>query len=225
MFDKVGPTENLLSEIIVNLKKIGDFKMKRNVLLTLASLAAMAILFTSCAKLPEMEITNAKAAVEAAKAAEADRYVPAEYKALNDSLNVAMTEIENQKGKFSLFRSYKTATAQLNNVITLSDAVKENAGIRKEEVKAEAQQMLAEATTMVSEVNDLIAKAPKGKEGKEALEAIKGDLALVEASLAEVSTLINNGDYLTALDKVKAAVDKGNSLKVELEEVIAKTRR
>jgi len=194
-------------------------------MLTLASLFALAILFTSCAKPPEVEIANAKAAVEAAKAAEADRYSPAEYKALNDSLNVAMTEIENQKSKFALFRSYKNVTSKLNDVVVISETVKENAGIRKEEVKDEAQQMLAEATTMVSEVNDLIAKAPKGKEGKEALEAIKNDLALVEATLAEVSTLIENGDYLTALDKVKAATEKGNSLKSELQEVIAKTKR
>lgn len=191
-------------------------------MLTLASLAVLAFLFTSCAKLPEMEMTNAKAAVEAAKAAEADRYVPAEYRAVQDSLNVAMTEVENQKSKFALFRSYKKVTVKLNNVVTLANTVKENAGIKKEEVKNQAQQALAEATTLVAEVKDLIVKAPKGKEGKEALEAIQSDLALVEASLAEVSTLINNGDYLTALDKVKAANDKAASLKAELEEAIAK---
>lgn len=191
-------------------------------MLTLASLAVLAFLFTSCAKLPEMEMTNAKAAVEAAKAAEADRYVTAEYRAVQDSLNVAMTEVENQKSKFALFRSYKKVTVKLNNVVTLANTVKENAGIKKEEVKNQAQQALAEATTLVAEVKDLIVKAPKGKEGKEALEAIQSDLALVEASLAEVSTLINNGDYLTALDKVKAANDKAASLKAELEEAIAK---
>jgi hypothetical protein len=194
----------------------------KNVLFTIVALAGMALLFTSCAKLPEMEMTNAKAAVEAAKAAEADRYVPAEYRAVQDSLNTAMTEVENQKSKFVLFRSYKKVTVKLNNVITLAGTVKTNAGIKKEEVKNEAQQTLAAATTTVTEVKELILKAPKGKEGKEALEAIQSDLALVEASLAEVSTLINNGDYLTALDKVKAANDKANSLKTELQDAIAK---
>jgi hypothetical protein len=194
----------------------------KNVLFTIVALAGMAVLFTSCAKLPEMEMTNAKAAVEAAKAAEADRYVPAEYRAVQDSLNTAMTEVENQKSKFVLFRSYKKVTVKLNNVITLAGTVKTNAGIKKEQVKAEAQQTLATATATVAEVKELIAKAPKGKEGKEALEAIQSDLALVEASLAEVSTLINNGDYLTALDKVKAANDKVNSLKGELQDAIAK---
>jgi hypothetical protein len=196
--------------------------MKRNILLTIAALAGMTIMFTSCAKLPEAEMASAKAAVEAAKAAEADRYIPAEYRALNDSLNTALTEVENQKSKFVLFRSYKKVTAKLNNVVTLGNTVKENAGIRKEEVKNQAQQTLAEATTLVEEVKALILKAPKGKEGKEALEAIQGDLALVEASLAEVSTLLNNGDFLTALDKVKAANEKAGGLKAELEEVIAK---
>ncbi len=196
--------------------------MKRNVLFTLVALAGMALLFTSCAKVPEMEMANAKAAVEAAKAAEADRYVPAEYRAVQDSLNTAMTEVENQKSKFVLFRSYKKVTVKLNNVITQANTVKTNAGIRKEEVKNQAQQTLAEATATVAQVKDLIMKAPKGKEGKEALEAIQSDLALVEASLAEVSTLIGNGDYLTALDKVKAANEKAGSLKAELEEAIAK---
>lgn len=194
----------------------------KKVLFTIVAVAGMALLFTSCAKLPEMDMTNAKAAVEAAKAAEADRYVPAEYRAVQDSLNTAMTEVENQKSKFVLFRSYKKVTVKLNNVVTLAGTVKANAGIKKEEVKNEAQQTLATATTTVGEVKELILKAPKGKEGKEALEAIQSDLALVEASLAEVSTLINNGDYLTALDKVKAANDKANSLKSELEEAIAK---
>jgi len=196
--------------------------MKRNILLTIAALAGMTIMFTSCAKLPEAEMASAKAAVEAAKAAEADRYIPAEYRALNDSLNTALTEVENQKSKFVLFRSYKKVTAKLNNVVALGNTVKENAGIRKEEVKNQAQQTLAEATTLVEEVKALILKAPKGKEGKEALEAIQGDLALVEASMAEVATLLNNGDYLTALDKVKAANEKAGGLKAELEEVIAK---
>lgn len=196
--------------------------MKRNILLTIAALAGMTILFSSCAKLPEAEMAAAKASVEAAKAAEADRYIPQEYRALQDSLNTAMTEVETQKSKFVLFRSYKKVTLKLNNIVTQGGTVKENAAKRKEEVKNQAQQTLAEATTTVATVKELILKAPKGKEGKEALEAIQSDLALVEASLAEVSTLINNGDYLTALDKVKAANEKANSLKTELEEAIAR---
>ena len=82
--------------------------------------------------------------------------------------------------------------------------------------------MHAEATTLVTEVKDLIMKVPRGKESKGALEAIQNDLTLVEASLAEVSTLLNNGSSMTALEKAKAARDKAMSLKTELEEAIAR---
>lgn len=190
----------------------------------LASLGAIAILATSCAKAPQMEIDAAKAAVESAKAAEANRYTPAEFNAVQDSLNAAMTVVEEQNSKFALFRSYKNAKVQLENVAILAATVKENAGVRKEEVKNEVQTTLTETTTLIEEVKNLITKAPRGKEGKAALEAIQGDLAIVEASLTEVSTLVNNGDYLTAQDKVNAAKQKAESLKMELEEVINKVK-
>lgn len=199
--------------------------MKKNFLMLLAGLGAVAILATSCAKEPQMEIDAAKAAVEAAKAAEANRYIPAEFNALQDSLNTAMTMIEEQKSKFALFRSYKAPKAKLENVAALAATVKDNAGIRKEEVKNEVQNTLTEVTTLIEEVKNLITKAPRGKEGKAAIEAIQGDLAMVEASLAEVTTLVNNQDYLTAQDKVNAAKQKAESLKMELEEVIAKVRK
>lgn len=199
--------------------------MKKNLLKVAFAFAIAAMMFTSCAKAPEVEVTDAKAAIEAAKATEADRYVPADYKSMQDSLNVAMLEIENQNAKFALFRNYKKATATLAGVTTMAETVKTNAATRKEEVKNEAQQALAEVTALVNEVKELLTKAPKGKEGKEALEAIQGDVVLVESFLAEVSTLINNGDYLTAVDKVKAASEKATSLKTELEEAIAKTSK
>ncbi len=187
--------------------------------------AIAGLIFTSCAKAPEAELESAKAAVETAKAAEAELYVPTELKALQDSLNVAMLEIETQNAKFSLLRNYSKATASLIAVNGMSETVKLNAETRKEEVKTMAQQALAEATALVTEVKDLLVSAPKGKEGKEALEAIQGDVVLVESFLAEVSTLINSGDYLTAIDKVKAASDKAVVLKAELEQAIAKTQK
>ena len=190
-----------------------------------AGLGIMAILATGCAKAPQMEIDAAKAAVEAAKAAEANRYLPAEFNAVQDSLNAALAMVEEQNSKFALFRNYKAPKAKLESVVTVASNVKESTAIRKEEVKNEVQNSLTEANTLVEEVKQLIAKAPRGKEGKAAIEAIQGDLAIVEASLTEVSTLLNNGDYLTAQDKVNAAKQKAEDLKIELEEVIAKVRK
>jgi len=198
--------------------------MKKKLYLMLIGLGAIVMLTTSCAKLPQEELDAAKASVEAAQAVEANRYIPADFAALQDSLNKATTMIEEQKSKFSLFRSYKNAKALLLVVTQLGTEVKDKAIIRKEEVKNEVQAILTEATALVDGVKTLIKKAPRGKEGKAALEAIQSDLAGVEASLTEVNTLFANGDYLTADEKVKAAKQKLDSLKAELEEAIAKKK-
>jgi len=42
--------------------------------------------------------------------------------------------------------------------------------------------------------------------------------------MTEVNTLVTNGDYLTAQEKVNAAKQKLVSLKTELEEAIAKKK-
>lgn len=198
--------------------------MKRKFLVLLAGLGAIAILTTSCAKAPQMEIDNAKASVEAARSAGAEKYVTAEFNALQDSLNAAMTMVEEQKSKFALFRNYKAPKAKLGNVSALAETVKQNAEVRKEEVKAEVQQSITETNLLIEQVKNLITKAPRGKEGKAAIEAIKGDLAVVEDSMEEVNTLVSEGDFATAQDKVDAAKQKAESLKTELEEVIAKVR-
>jgi len=199
--------------------------MKRNLFMMLIGLSAIMVLTTSCAKLPQEDLDAATASVEAAKAAEAHRYLPAEFNALQDSMNKVNTMIEAQKSKFALFRSYKEVKTLLGTITTMGATLKEDAAVRKEEVKNEVQTALTETTTLIEEVKALITKAPRGKEGKAALEAIQTDLAGVEASLTEVSTLVNNGDYLTAQEKVNAAKTKTESLKAELEEAIAKTKR
>lgn len=191
----------------------------------LVGIGSIVMLTTSCAKLPQEELDAANAAMEAAKSVEANRYLAADFNAVQDSMNKAMTMIETQKSKFSLFRSYKDAKALLAEVTTMAGQLKEDAIVKKEEVKNEVQTALAEVKTLVDEVKTLITKAPRGKEGKAALEAIQTDLTGVEATLTEVETLVTNGDYLTASEKVNAAKEKATSLKTELEEAIAKTGR
>ena len=71
----------------------------------------------------------------------------------------------------------------------------------------------------------MLAKAPKGKEGKAAVEAIGKDLAGVEeVSTAVTAGLANNEDILGLSDKIKPAVEKAKSINTELTDVIAKAK-
>ena len=195
--------------------------MKNKVLLGLAIIAMVAVL-TSCGKKPQAEIDAATAAIEAAKTAEAAVYVPAEFAAVQDSLNAVMADITAKESK--LFKNFKGETAKLASVVTLANTVAANAATKKEEVKAEAANLMTAIKTVIEENGKLIPKLPRGKEGAAVIEQIKADAATVDTSVVEAQGLFDKGSFMDALNKIKAAKEKAEGLNTEVKEVLTKAR-
>jgi len=191
----------------------------------LSALVLMVVLATGCAKLPQAELDAATAALDSAKVVEANRYLADEFNALQDSLNAANVEIEAQKSKFFITRSYKAVTEKLVKITADVDGLKARTEERKIQVRTEVQDTLVVLNNLIVEVKGLLAKAPRGKEGKAALEAIQNDITVIEATVTEINTLITNGDYLTAQDKTNASKAKAEAIKEELTAAISKTKR
>ena len=196
--------------------------MKKNVVLSMLTLA-MVVLIASNAKVPQTENDAANAAVDSAKVAEAAVYVPEQLAQVEDSLKSALAEVETQKSK--LFSNYDDATKTLVYVAETAKAVKANSVARKEQLKQEIVATIAEVTALVAENKELIKKAPKGKEGKAALEAINAEMTVVETSVAECQTAYDGGQYVSTIDKIKAAKEKATSIKDELTAAIDKTKK
>jgi PBP1b-binding outer membrane lipoprotein LpoB len=193
--------------------------MKSKLMIAIAAMG-VAVLFSSCQKAPEAEVAAATAAIQEVKDAGADLYVPEAYQALVDSMKSANEKIEVAKAKW--FPNYTKAKELLAYVSTTATDVKAKSEARKVELKAETEAMIGEVKTLIADNTALIAKAPRGKEGREALEAIKADLAVAETTVTEVESLLANGDLIGSNDKIKAAKEKATSIKAELEEAIAK---
>ena len=187
----------------------------------LAALAMVAVL-SSCGKKPQVEIDAANAAIQAAQTAEASVYLPAEFAAVQDSLNAVMADITAQESK--LFKNFGTAKEKLASVVTLANQVASNAAVKKEEVKAEVANLLTGIKTVIEENGKLIPKLPRGKEGAEVIEQIKADVATVDASVVEAQGLFDKGSYMDALNKINAAKEKADSLNAEVKEVLTKAR-
>jgi hypothetical protein len=196
--------------------------MKNKILFSVLTLGLLVVLATGCQKAPQAQMDLAKAAVDSAKNVEAATYIPAEFNAIQDSLNMVMTNIETINSQSFWKRNYKPSVAQLDAIVVASNAAVTNAVAKKAEVKAKVETSLTEAAALLAEDKALILKAPKGKEGKAALEAIQQDLTVIEASIAEATALYNEGKYMAASDKITAAIEKANSIKVELTDAIAK---
>jgi len=214
----MNETENYIQKLNINKKMIHIMKKIFYVL----SIVAATVLFTSCAKPPQAEIDAAKAALEAAKTAQADLYVEADYLAVQDSLNAVLAEVEAQSSK--LFKSYGKAKEKLVVISTQATELVAKTEVRKEEIKTEVATAEAATLALIEENNALVAKAPKGKEGKEAIEAIKLDLTGISASVAEVPGLVASGDLLGAQTKINAAQQKATEINTELKTVLEKAK-
>lgn len=196
--------------------------MKNKLFLGLVAIMFVTVL-ASCDKIPQAEIDAANAALTEAQAAGAEMYIPQDYLLVKDSLNAILAKVEVQNSKF--FKKFGECKEQLVGVTALASDLKGKTATRKEEVKKELETALEEIKVVMEENNKLFAKAPRGKEGKEALEQIKAELGVIETTVGEATNMLASGDYLPALDKVKAAKEKANSILEELKAAIAKVRR
>ena len=196
--------------------------MKNKILIGLATVVMVALL-TSCGKLPQVEIDATNAAIEAAQTAEATVYVPAEFVAVQDSMNAILADIETQKSK--LFKKFGPAKEKLAATLTLANQVAANAAVKKDAVKAEVTTLLTDIKTVIEENKTLITKAPRGKEGAAVLEQIKAEMTTIEGSVVEAQDLFDKGSYMDALNKIKAAQERAAGINTELKEAIAKVRR
>lgn len=195
--------------------------MKSKLIMFIA-LIGLTVMFSSCAKFPQVQIDAVTAAIDSVKSVGGDVYVPEVYKALTDSLAATTAQIETEKAKW--FPTYKKEVASLDALALAAVDALAKTEARKVELKAENDALVTELKELLVTNTTLLKKAPKGKEGKEALEAIKGDLELSATSLTESDSLIVNGDILGANNKLNAVKDRLSSIKTELETAIEKVK-
>jgi len=195
--------------------------MKKTVLLGFAALSMVAVL-SGCGKVPQEKIDAANAAIDSAKMVEADVYVAADFAAVQDSMSAVMADIEVQKSK--LFKKFGPANEKLDRILSQAHQIQANAVTKKQEVKVEVEGLMTEVTTLIDQDKTLMKKAPRGKEGAAVLEQIKTEIAAIEASVAEAKTMYDNGKYMDASNKLKAAKDSATKINTELTDAIAKVK-
>lgn len=197
--------------------------MKNRLFLAVA-VVMTAFVVSGCGKMPQESIDAAKAAVVAAKTAQADVYMAPEYKALEDSLNSVIQGIEAENSNF--LKDFDALKAKLDTLTAQAERVAQAVPAKREAVKAEAEAMIATVKNDLETTKALLKKAPKGKEGKAALEQMTNELNVVTASVSEIETaLAGDVNYAEALDKLNAAQKSVTDINTELTEAIAKKNR
>ena len=192
----------------------------KNKFLSGLAFIGLAVTLVSCEKAPQAEIDLVKAAVDSAKVVGAATYQAEAFNALDDSLESVLVKVEAENGK--MFPSYGDIKTELEAVKAQAYQVIQQTETRKVEVKQEVETLVTEVKTLVDQNKELLAKAPKGKEGKEALEQINTEIATIETSIGEIETLVGTGEFMAAHDKAKVSKENASAINTELSTVIAK---
>lgn len=195
--------------------------MSKRLALIVAALALLAVM-VGCSKPPEAEMQSANAAMEAARTAEAETYVPDSFRAAMDTLNAADAAKKEQDSKFALFRSYGKSKEMFVKSTEMFTNVASEAATEKEKVHQEVVAALATARAVVDSATAALNKAPRGKGSKADIELIKSDLTAVEAGYTEAESDINAGKYMTAKAKVENVINNAHKIMDEIAQASAR---
>jgi len=174
-----------------------------------------------CAKPPTDKLAAAEKAATEARAAGAPTYTAEDFAKLEGMLTAAKNEIAEQDAKLALLRDYGKAEQLLAAIETDAARVNTEAAKKKEEAKIAAIQSQRAAQEALKTTQELIKKAPVGKD-RAALQLIKADAQGLTASLSEVQTALDAGDYQAAQTKAQTIREKSQAVQAEIQRAMTK---
>lgn len=192
--------------------RIGTYPFK----MLFAMAAATVFLFTGCSKVPQEEINSAKAAIDSARAVQADVYSKLLFRQAQDSLNAALRDIEKKKNGVPIPGMYEMEKTRLVAAGNLALTARGSAVNSKKKVCKEADSLLVEVRTAVEEATMLLSLSFKGKAGKALRDSFQTELNTIETGIKQASTAFVINDFLTARDKARGELLKVDSITNEL---------
>jgi hypothetical protein len=184
----------------------------------------LSLAFAGCAQSPVAEIDGAKQALDRARESQAPDYAPEAWNAANDAQSRLDAELDAQKNKTSLFRSYAKAKDLASEVKTSAERATELAAAGKDKAKTEAAALMGQARDEYALADKALTSAPHGKGTEADLASLKGGVTSIDATLAEMQAAFDAGDYIMAKTKAQAAIDASREVVKEIETAKAQRR-
>jgi hypothetical protein len=188
---------------------------------SLISLTLTLVVIAGCGEPPTQQIQEAEKALKEAQESGAATYSAEEYAKLEGTLAALRKEVADQEEKLGLFRDYGKAQQLAASAKADSERIKAAAIQKKEEAKAAALQAQQVAEEAVKATEDLVARAPVGKD-RAAVEAIKNDVEGLKSLLKQVQASIDKEDYPAAQTQAKAIHDMSQGVSTEIQNALAK---
>jgi hypothetical protein len=149
----------------------------------------------ACADPPDKELQQAQGAIDAARAAGADRYAQEEFAAAEDALKRAHDAVGQ--------RDYRLA---LNNALDAREraqtAAKE-AGDRKAAARTDAERAMLDAMAALTTAHARLRAAEAARAPAKMLAEPRRVLADADSNVQETRAALDKGDYLAVIDRAR----------------------
>jgi hypothetical protein len=164
--------------------------MSRRLLPALALIATL--IAAGCGTPPDKELQQAQTAIDAARAAGADRFAVEEYTAAQDLLTKARDAITQ--------RDYRLALNHALDARERAQNAARDATGRMAEAKRDAETALADAATALGGANAALKTAETARVPRPVLTKAREGVADAETAVQEARTAASRGDYRGAID-------------------------
>ena len=158
----------------------------------LSAIACCALMAGACGTPPDKELQQAQTAIEAARAAGADRFAAEEFAAAQSALARANDAVAQ--------RDYRLA---LNNALDAREraqsAARDATG-RKAAARGEAEGVLKDSGAALADAHAKLKAAETARVSVVTLTNARTAIALAEKTLQEARTMADRGDYKAAID-------------------------
>jgi hypothetical protein len=176
-------------------------------------LVFVAIAAAACGDPPTREMDQAQGAIDAARAAGADRYATEDYQAAVGALKSAQDAVAQ--------RDYRLALNHALDSRERAQAAAKQAAVQQVTLRSASERRLREVTAMLAQANQRLAAAEAARVPRRSLTAARAHIAAADISLQKAGTQITDGDYAASQQQLADASAELRAVTVDLNALMA----
>ncbi len=185
--------------------------------LRLSACIVAAVLVTACGDPPNKEMDQAQGAIDAARAAGADRYAATEYTAATDALKRSQDAVGQ--------RDYRQALNEALDSREHAQNAARQAADQRAQIRGEVERDMAQIAALMATANTRVAAASRGRIPRRTLDTARKDLADVDDSVQKAGAAMKADDYLAARMSLQGVREKIESALRSLEPAAVQSSR
>ncbi len=161
---------------------------------------AAALLCFACAEPPNKEMDQAQGAIDAARAAGAERYATTEYTAATEALKNANAAVTVGDYRLALNHALESREQAQNAARGAADA--------KARIRGEVEHGITEITALIAQARVRLTAAERARVARRLLQQPRADLTAAEGALQKAGEAVAAEDYLAARDTLNGVRER-----------------